>query len=186
MSQELSRVRTARFALAASLFALIGAGSADASLVATFEVGSGGNASHLQFDFQNGNSYLYLVHWEGTVTGRDLFDIVGAAQPGYFTSDIVTFPFGDALFGQSIGSDANAGFGSPPDFLDFWHYWTKESATAAWESSFVGFGDRIVSDGSWDGWVFGSDGAPAAVPAPGVTMMFTSLLAVAARRRRSK
>lgn len=144
---------------------------ANASLVGTFEVGSGSSTSHLQFDFANGNSYLYTVHWEGldgTTTGRDLFDIVATAQPSFFVSEIVTFSFGDALYGQTIGGDTNAGFGTPPDYLDYWHYWLRESDADAWESAFVGFGDRVVSNGSWDGWVFGSDGGPAAVPAPGV------------------
>lgn len=161
--------------------ALLAAGAAEAELVASFDVGSGSNASHLQFDFANGNSYAYIVHWEGETTGRDLFDIVSAAQPGYFVADIVSFSFGDALFSQSIGADVDAGFGTPPKYLDFWHYWTREQASDPWSSSLVGFGDRIVSNGSWDGWVFGSDNAPSVVPAPATALVLVGLLR--ARRR---
>jgi hypothetical protein len=46
----------------------------------------------------------------------------------------------------------------------------------------VGFGDRAVSNGSWDGWVFESASAPMAVPAPGAV----ALLAMVAVRRRAR
>ena len=171
-------------ALSVACCAALVAVPAHASLVSTWEVGNGSQVSNLQFDFQNGNSYLYIVHWDGLTTGRDLFDIVGAAQPGFFVSDIVTFPFGDALYGQAIGSDGNAGFGTPPDFFDFWHYWTRPTVSVAWESSFVGFGDRVVSAGSWDGWVFGGDAPPATVPAPGAVAAI--VVGVASNRRRRR
>jgi hypothetical protein len=158
------------------------AGQASAGLVASFEIGSGSSSSTLQFDFENGNTYVYTVFWEGATTGRDLFDIAAAAQPGFFVSDIVTFSFGDALFGQSIGTDSNAGFGTPPQFLDYWHYWVRDDIDDAWQSAMTGFADRLVIDGSWDGWVFGSDAPPSAIPAPGA-IAFAAVILYRARRR---
>lgn len=184
MSSVVLSLRARTYAgVAASLLVLATAARAQAGLVASFEVGRGSNASHLQFDFANGNSYAYVVHWDGETTGRDLFDIVSAAQPGYFVADIVSFSFGDALYSQSIGADMNAGFGTPPDYLDFWHYWTREQASEPWTSSLVGFADRIVSNGSWDGWVFGSDNAPSAVPAPASAVVLLCLLRTRRRAR---
>jgi hypothetical protein len=174
---------TAPSALVVMLSASLFAGRADGGLVASFEVGTGSSISQLQFDFENGNSYLYVVHWEGTTTGRDLLDIVSEAQPGYFVAEIASFSFGDVLFSQKIGADLNAGFGTPPDFYDFWHYWTRESAAATWESSLVGFGDRVMTDGCWDGWVFGNHDAPATVPAAGGMVIFATMLRGSRRRR---
>ncbi|MFM7052675.1 MAG: hypothetical protein ACKOYN_11185, partial [Planctomycetota bacterium] len=61
--------------------------------------------------------------------------------------------------------------------------WTRGAAGTAWAESFVGFGDRAVANGSWDGWVFDSASAPQAVPAPGaIAIAAVALLGV--RRRR--
>lgn len=163
-------------ALAAALSSLASAG-----LVGTFDVGNGLHASNLQFDFTNGNTYLYIVRYDGSLTGQDLLDIVKGAQPGFFDFETQSFPFGDALLGVTIGADSDAGLGTPPDFLDFWHYWIKGNVGDPWGFAPVGFADRIVSNGSWDGWVFGSNGEPSSIPAPATALV---ILGVAIRRRR--
>lgn len=151
----------------ATLLALsLGTATAHAELVGSYVVGSGANTSYLQFEFANANTYLYAVRYDGSLRGDDLFAIVAGGQPGFFSYEIVSFPFGDALFGVTIGSDTNAGFGTEPLYLDYWHYWTREPGQGSWASSMIGFGDRTVSNGSWDGWVFDSDSAPTPVPGP--------------------
>lgn len=164
-----------------SLSVVLFASSADAGLVATFDVGVGSQASNLQFDFTNGNSYLYIVRWDGATTGRDLFDIVAAAQPVFFAFETQTFPFGEALFAVTIGADFDAGFGTPPDFLDYWHYWVRDDARADWGYAQSGFAERLVTEGSWDGWVFGSEGPPSPIPAPAAIALL--VIALAPRRR---
>ena len=159
------------------------AGTADAGLVGSYTVGSGASASFVQIEFGNTNAYLYEVRYDGTQTGQDLFEIIAAAQPGYFAYEVVSFSFGDALFGITVGSDANSGFGNPPAYLDYWHYWTRDGG-GAWTESFVGFGDRVVSNGSWDGWVFNSAGAPAPIPAPGALALLALSGAWTGTRRR--
>lgn len=156
-------------------------GSASAELVGSYSVGTGANASHLEFQFTNSNTYLYEVRYDGALFGNQLFAIVAAAQPGFFSYTTEQFSFGVALLGVSIGSDADSGFGTPPDYLDYWHYWTREPGDAAWTESWIGFGDRTVSNGSWDGWVFNSSAAPATVPAPGAI----ALMALSGLVRRS-
>jgi hypothetical protein len=144
---------------------------AGADLVGSYTVGAGSSASFVQFEFANSNAYLYEVRYDGALFGDDLFAIIATAQPGFFSYQVQSFTFGDALLGVTIGADTNAGFGTPPAYLDYWHYWTRDDGATAWTESFVGFSDRAVTNGSWDGWVFESAGAPTAVPAPGVAAL---------------
>lgn len=157
---------------------------AHGDLVGTYSVGTGANTSYLQFEFANTNAYLYEVRYDGSIRGNDLLAIVAAAQPGFFSYQVVSFSFGDALFGVSIGTDSNEGFGTPPAYLDYWHYWIRSSGSSAWTSSMIGFADRIVANGSWDGWVFNSESAPASVPAPAAGAMLAAAAVLVGRRRR--
>ncbi|MFO0828127.1 MAG: hypothetical protein U0572_08250 [Phycisphaerales bacterium] len=167
----------------ACIAALGAVGSAGAGLVGAFDVGDGASASSVQFDFADGNSYLFVVHWDGVQTGRSLFDIIDAAQPLPFSFETVTFPFGEALYAVGAGRDFNEGFGTPPEFLDYWHYWTRPSSAVAWDYAPTGFADRVVADGSWDGWVFGSDNAPSAIPTPAAVAAIVLGLRGSRRRR---
>ena len=156
--------------------------TASAELVGSYTVGSGANSSQLLFQFTNTHSYLYEIRYDGALFGDDLLAIAAAAQPGFFSYQVTSFSFGDALLSVSIGADVDTGFGNPPDYLDYWHYWTRESAVESWNESLIGFTDRAVSDGSWDGWVFNSGGAPATVPAPGALALFALVGLRRARR----
>lgn len=154
--------------------------SAQAEIVESFQIGSGDSTSSLIFQFTNGNQYLYEVSYSEPMSGRDAFDVIEAAQSGYFIADIVTFSFGDSLFGLSIGTDQDEGFGTAPEYLDYWHYWTKSDESAEWDFSSVGFSDRILSDGSWDGYVFNSNFAPV----PGCASLLAMTGIISSRRRR--
>lgn len=164
--------------------ALLAADVARAGLVDSYVVGSGALSSFVQVEFANRNAYLYEVRYDDAGTGRDLFAIIAAAQPGHFAFETIEFSFGSALYGILIGADADAGFGTPPEYLDYWHYWTREAGDSAWTESWTGFADRSVSDGSWDGWVFGAGTPPVAVPAPGSIALLAAGAAAGARRRR--
>ena len=152
-----------------------------ADIVSEFDLGTGANTSTVLFQFTNENQYLYTIRYDDPMTGRTVFDLISNEQPGYFVPDIQTFSFGDSLFGLAIGDDEDAGFGTAPEYLDYWHYWTKESESAEWEFSMIGFSDRILSDGSVDGWVFNSNDAP--IPAPAAISAVLGLGLI--RRRRS-
>ena len=155
--------------------------TSQADIIDTFEVGTGDSTSSLLFQFTNGNQYLYEVSYSGELTGRDAFDVISDAQPDFFIPDITVYDFGDSLTGLVIGSDSDSGFGSPPDYLDYWHYWVRDSDIEPWDFASFGFSDRLLSDGSWDGWVFGSNFAP--VPGSGSLLAMIGLSAI--RRRRS-
>ena len=46
------------------------------------------------------------------------------------------------------------------DYPTFWGYWTRDGRSD-WSFSQSGASDRVVRDGSVDGWSFGKDGKPA-------------------------
>jgi len=62
--------------------------------------------------------------------------------------------FGDAFVCGIDGFPAApACADSGPNGFSYWNYWTGGTT---WESASIGAGDRIVSQGSVDGWVFGT------------------------------
>ena len=151
--------------------------AATAEVIDTFELGEGDSTSSLVFEFSNGNQYLYEVSYTGPMTGREVFDVIEAAQADYFIADITTYTFGDALSGLTIGSDSDTGFGStPPDYLDYWHYWGSDGESSPWEMAGFGFSDRDLFDGSRDGWVFGSDNVPIAAGGTVLAMLGVSMV----------
>ena len=151
-----------------------------AELIDTFEVGEGEFKSFMLFQFGNEHQYLYEVSYSGTKTGRDLFDVVSLAQPDFFEATIESYSFGDFLVGVTIGEDHDEGYGTAPEYLDYWHYWTIDDGSDNWGSSMIGFSDRIVHDGSYDGWVFDSNSAP--IPAAPVGFLLAGTILF--RRRR--
>ena len=167
-------------AISAALLSL-GISTAHADVIDTFEVGAGESTSSLLFQFTNGNQYLYQVSYSGSITGREAFDVISDAQPDFFIPTITEYTFGDSLTGLEIGSDSDSGFGTPPDYLDYWHYWIRDTDLQTWEFASIGFSDRDLSDGSWDGWVFGSDLEP--VPGSGTILAMIGLSAIRKRRR---
>ena len=167
-----------------SALALLTIGSLSANvtaeLIAEFELGTGADSSQILFQFTNQHQYLYTIRYDEVTTGQDVIEFIAEEQPDYFIPVFESYSFGDVLQGLTIGDDSDAGFGTPPDYLDYWHYWTKESPEDVWESSMVGFGSRELTDGSMDGWVFNSNNAP--IPAPAVISAMLGLGII--RRRR--
>ena len=105
--------------------------------------GSGSNEAVVVVDFGPA-SYAFGYRWEdGTKYRKDLMDAVDMAgalnynQSGGFLNTI------------SYGSYQNVGQNSWP--TDWWAYFTGTDGVS-WNFSGVGFADRILSNGSWDGW----------------------------------
>jgi hypothetical protein len=153
-------------------------------LIETFSVGQGNESAEIQFDFINGNTYVYNIHFNGDgITGRDVFDVILNAQPEFFNFQIQVYDWGQFLTGVFIGNDADTGDGSEPPYLNYWHYWTAEFENS-WEYSMIGFTDRLLENGSRDAWVFGTDVAPAVIPAPATIFALSFLLTLPRTRRR--
>jgi hypothetical protein len=168
----------------AFLVAAASGSEARSELVDRFTVGEGDQSAALQFDFLDGRTWVFDVAWTGELSGRGAFDLIAADTTGRFAFDfeIISYSFGDFLVGVTIEDASHHGTGTPPDYVDTWHYWTAETADEPWTESFIGFNDRALADGGRDGWVFGTLATPAVVPAPGVLTF--GILGLAATRRR--
>lgn len=157
---------------------------AHADLVDRWDVGSGDQTASLQFDFLSGDTFVFDVSWTGDLTGRAAFDIIAADDTGRFdfSFDYIAYSFGDFLTTVEIDGAFDTGTGTPPDYIDVWSYWTSDTPSGEWTSSFIGFSDRVLLDGARDAWVFGTGEEPAVVPAPG--LVSAALVAGLMRRRR--
>ena len=159
--------------------------SSPAELIDRFTVGEGGQSASLQFDFLDGRTWIFDVQWDGSLTGRTAFDLIAGDTTGRydFDFDVISYSFGDFLVGVTVNDAYHHGTGTPPDYLDTWHYWTAETSTDSWTESFIGFNDRMLVDGARDGWVFGTTDAPAVVPAPGAIALLVLGGGIFRRRR---
>ena len=156
------------------------ASSVHAGLMGTFDVGSGGKAASLQLDFENGNTWLATVRWDGSLNGFQALQMVTAGVSGG-QLQFQSFSFGKFVTGIGVGGDWQYGEGDLWPVENWWHYWTAES-TGAWTSSMIGAEDRLLQDGSRDAWVFGSGAEPATVPAAGAAWL-AGLWCTRGRRR---
>jgi hypothetical protein len=105
-----------------------------ADVVETYELGTGDSTSSFVFQFTNGNQYMYEVSYDAPMTGQSVIEFIMDSQVDYFVADIVSYSFGDSLNGLAIGDDFDEGFGTPPDYLDYWHYWVKEDVLLGFPS----------------------------------------------------
>jgi hypothetical protein len=166
------------------VFVLFACTATRADLVESFVIGQGSTSAEIQFDFSNGNTYMYELLWDGgELSGRDVFDAIAKHQPTYFNFGIQQYEWGDFLTDISIGTDADSGDGSTPPYLNYWHYWTSELENP-WGVSMIGFSDRVLANGSRDAWVFGTEEMPATIPAPAAGLILSPLVGLVSRRRR--
>jgi hypothetical protein len=167
-------------------------------------------------------SLIWGYRWTGTATGLQMINAVVAADPRLYGHQGV-FSFGTVFFGLGYDVDGD-GFGvspalafdggglavgsapandnrAPTDADDhyrdgwstgYWSYWTGDGTS--WTASMIGAADRILTNGTYDGWSFAPgfvDTAPAdpvaAVPEPTSAIMVlvgAAGLLVLRRRRR--
>lgn len=111
-----------------------------------------------------------------------------------FTNGLATTPVSDTAAATDPDDHYAEGFNS----AGFWTYWVAEASPyadtnpEAWEGAAVGFSDRLLTNGSWDGFsfdpAFSFTDPPsepvAAIPAAPTAAAF-ALTICAARRRRS-
>jgi hypothetical protein len=123
-------------------------------------VGSGVNKADVQIDFGDGSAYVFEVSFDGSKTGMQLLDVIEA----HSTLTTVQSDFGWGLFldGVTYDGHSNVGYGGGDNW---WHYWVKSPGQSNWQSPAYGAATRVVTDGSWDGWVYGRATAPAPEPA---------------------
>ncbi|MCP4069954.1 MAG: hypothetical protein GY741_16900 [Phycisphaeraceae bacterium] len=182
-------LRARSFCSRSSLIAvpvLVSCTAATADLVNRWEVGSGDATAMIQFDFlSSGNTYVVDLFFDESMSGQAAIEMIAAdsTTAGFsFEYDVISYSFGDFLVGIDIEGDSDYGDGSTPPYVDYWHYWTGD-AGGPWTESMVGFGDRLLTDGSADAWVFGTADAPATIPAPATIAIVLPMIAARRRRR---
>ncbi len=139
--------------LSAALLALAAAQPAAAQVVEA-RVGSGPDLATVAIEFEDGAEFLFEVLFEESAppSGLDAMLILESELPS-FSLVLVDFGFGLLIDGIAYDGHSNQGFGGGERY---WHYWTRPDALAPWAFSAIGAADRLLSDGAWDGWVYGS------------------------------
>lgn len=149
--------------------------------------GSGSNQAALVIDWNDGispESIVWGYRWDGTATGKDMFDAVLTLDSRLYAS-MEYWPSYDGYTVYGIGYDINAngsGFvsgvredadgnedGYALDLADhykegwftgYWSYYVAETTgdlPTGWDYSGWGISARTLENGSWDGWSFVSD-----------------------------
>ncbi|MBE0537771.1 MAG: PEP-CTERM sorting domain-containing protein [Phycisphaerae bacterium] len=137
------------------------------------EVGSGSNSAGIYIEWKDGFSVDFMVRFaEESISGLALIQRLAEETP--LTLVVQDYGFGEYVDGIAWDGHSNEGWGGGEDW---WHYWTRD-AGQVWESPMFGASDRIVVDGAYDGWVYGS----AAIPEP-ATLVLIGTGAFFLRRR---
>ncbi len=156
---------------------------ANAGLVASYEIGIGTHTASIQIDQEDGDAYLFNVHWSGgSYTSWQAMLDADAALEG-LSLQYDTYSWGVFLTGVTIDGDTDFGFGDLWPIENYWHFWLHD--TAEWEMASFGATERALFDGARDAWVFGSPIAPQGVPAPGALALTLAWSAVCRGRCRS-
>ncbi len=144
-----------------------------------FWVGHGTNRAALVLDWNDGIDPVSLAwgyRWNGTMTGRDMFEAVVAADPrlarfiytsGFLGQVVYGVGYdvdgdGGAFHPGTAGIGTETGYADDPDdhyeegwYSQYWHYSLGVGdpfSGGSWIESGSGFGVRQLEDGDWDGW----------------------------------
>jgi hypothetical protein len=140
------------------------------------EIGIGSNIAGLYIEWGDSYNTEFLVHFESaTITGLDLFDIVESNIT--LTTDRKIY--GEDIFidGISFNGHSNAGYAGGENW---WHYWTKDAGQSEWTSPAYGAADRELSNGDYDGWIYGR---ASAAPEPATIALLAAGLFFARNRK---
>lgn len=166
---------------------IITVGSAHTSNAYLTQLGDGDYRAYLVINFDSGAIYEFEVNFSDLLwSGRDLLNFVEAETS--LVSHQQSFDFGGGpiffLDGLEFDGHSNIGFAGGDNW---WHYWVRDGETGEWEMPMFGFSDRQLSDGSWDGWVYGNSNPPMLIPEPGTAILLGMgiLMLGWVRRRRS-
>jgi len=127
-------------------------------------VGAGARVSYLLVDFGGatppGNSYLFAYYYDNlgpAKTGLDLIQELTANTD--LNSDLQDFGFG--AFVRML--EVEGVVGDTPNFATdgrYWEYWlgSSQDGIVQWSSAPIGISDRLLTDGSVDGWYASTGG----------------------------
>ena len=135
-------------------------------------VGMGANSAGVYIEWADGYIAEFTVSFdESTITGLGAFDAIEAETT--LTTVRADFGFGIFVDGISYNGHSDIGYDGGENW---WHYWIKDGA-GDWTSPGFGVADRVLSDGSMDGWIYGRAGQipePATFALLGMGALFAS------------
>ncbi|MFO0782866.1 MAG: hypothetical protein U0636_04200 [Phycisphaerales bacterium] len=143
---------------------------AEASIVGSYELGTGASVATVQVDFSNGDGYLFTLRFDEPLTSLQALQWMTAGAPGG-ALQTETYSFGTLVTGLGVGTNYEFGTGDLWPIENYWHFWNGDQG-APWSWASVGADTRVLADGSRDAWVFGSGAEPQPVPAGGVLPLF--------------
>lgn len=126
-------------------FAIVSSASAYTfdDVLVEYWAGSGSSETVVVIDFGT-DSYAFGYRWaSGTKYGKDLMDAVDIAGTLAYTQT--------SGFLNTISYDTYSNIGENGWPTDWWVYFTSTNGQS-WTDSPVGFADRELSNGAWDGW----------------------------------
>ena len=143
--------------LLAAVGALSFSAAASADLLAGYAVGTGANTSSviIDFAFDSADAYLFEYRYDGSATAEDMLLALDAAGSLDIDTSVFDFGGGPLLFVNGFTFDGNS---SIPDFNTqgtSWVYWLGDEPVAdpaTWAEAATGPTQRILGDGSLDGW----------------------------------
>ncbi len=145
---------------------------------------------NLTIEFGNSDYYNFVLRSsQASYTGLDFINTVAllSSGPTTITLSQVNSAYGYYLNAITIGGDTNSGFVNN----SYWAYWNGIATNPVqWTYASVGEGDRTITPGQADGWVY-SDGshqpqAVAFVPEPATWMLLGLGAALLAAGRRAR
>jgi len=167
---------------AAIVIAALSTPASDAALVATFEVGTGNNQASIQIDQDDGDTYLFAFRFASeSISSWDALLAIDAELDS-FALEYQTFSFGVFLTGITLDGDRDYGTGDLYPTPNYWHFWID--TPQGWSLAPIGAQARMLTAGGADAWVFGTNAAPQAIPAPAAGIGALLMMGFARRRAR--
>ena len=118
-------------------------------------VGAGASTSHIVVDF-GPQSYQFDVHYDGNFSGLQALEAIAANSDFQLATEL--YGLGRMVTRLDYGGYVQTGDGSNGD--DWWRYYAGDGN--AWSPMGLGASRRLLTNGSYDGWVW--QGAQTAVP----------------------
>ena len=147
-------------------------------LVASFvsasiiEVGMGTNTVGVEIEWKNGFLQEFAISFDTpSITGWEAISLVEANTSVDLVADDYGTPEVPSWFITGITFDGHSDIGWDGG-ENWWHYWIKD-AGQDWVSSMIGVSERVMFDGDTDGFVYGHEFAPGAVPEPATILLLT-------------